>query len=177
MPVLYVVGTPIGNMEDISLRALRVLREVGLIAAEDTRRTRRLLNAYDIHTTLTSYHEHSRKAKLEQLLGHLATLLPRHPGVLKFVEAAKADPNPEIRKAMTERKQASMQSLMTWVARDIDSSLLKPDVDVSKALFVIVTTLQRILESASSSDRDTSGAELVDRVREYLAFFRQMLYR
>ena len=71
MPVLYVVGTPIGNLEDISLRALRVLREVGLIAAEDTRKTRRLLGAYDIATPLTSYHEHSRKAKLEHLLDHL----------------------------------------------------------------------------------------------------------
>lgn len=71
MATLYVVGTPIGNLEDISLRALRVLREVGLIAAEDTRKTRRLLNAYDIHTTVTSYHEHSKRAKLEQLLDHL----------------------------------------------------------------------------------------------------------
>jgi len=71
MPVLYVVGTPIGNLEDVSLRALRVLREVGLIAAEDTRKIRRLLNAYDIHAKLTSYHEHSRKAKVEQILGHL----------------------------------------------------------------------------------------------------------
>lgn len=71
MPVLYVVGTPIGNLEDISLRALRVLREVGLIAAEDTRKIRRLLNAYDIHAKLTSYHEHSGKAKVEQILGHL----------------------------------------------------------------------------------------------------------
>jgi 16S rRNA (cytidine1402-2'-O)-methyltransferase len=71
MPILYVVGTPIGNLEDISLRALRVLREVGLIAAEDTRKTRRLLSAYDIDTPLTSYHEHSRKAKLDHLLDHL----------------------------------------------------------------------------------------------------------
>jgi 16S rRNA (cytidine1402-2'-O)-methyltransferase len=58
-------------LEDISLRALRVLREVGLIASEDTRKTRRLLGAYDIATPLTSYHEHSRKAKLEHLLDHL----------------------------------------------------------------------------------------------------------
>jgi len=71
MPVLYVIGTPIGNLEDISLRALRVLREVKLIAAEDTRTTRRLLTAYDIKTPLTSYHEHSRRAKLEYLLGLL----------------------------------------------------------------------------------------------------------
>ena len=71
MPALYVIATPIGNLEDISLRALRLLREVKLIAAEDTRTTRRLLNAYDIKTPLTSYHEHSRKAKLEYLLGCL----------------------------------------------------------------------------------------------------------
>ena len=71
MPALYVVGTPIGNLEDISLRALRLLREVKLIAAEDTRTTRRLLNAYDIKTPLTSYHEHSRKAKLDYLLDYV----------------------------------------------------------------------------------------------------------
>jgi 16S rRNA (cytidine1402-2'-O)-methyltransferase len=71
MPILYVVGTPIGNLEDISLRAVRILREVGLVAAEDTRKTRRLLNAYNIQTPLTSYHEHSSRAKLDYLLSHL----------------------------------------------------------------------------------------------------------
>jgi 16S rRNA (cytidine1402-2'-O)-methyltransferase len=71
MPVLYVVATPIGNLEDISLRALRLLREVKLIAAEDTRTTRRLLNAYNIKTPLTSYHEHSKRAKLDYLLNYL----------------------------------------------------------------------------------------------------------
>ena len=71
MAILYVVATPIGNLEDISLRALRVLREVKLIAAEDTRKTRRLLNAYNIETPLTSYHEHSKRAKLDYLLSYL----------------------------------------------------------------------------------------------------------
>ena len=71
MPVLYVIATPIGNLEDISLRALRLLREVKLIAAEDTRTTRRLLNAYNIKTPLTSYHEHSKRAKLNYLLDYL----------------------------------------------------------------------------------------------------------
>jgi len=67
VPALYVIATPIGNLEDISLRALRLLREVKLIAAEDTRTTRRLLTAYDIKTPLTSYHEHSKRAKLDYI--------------------------------------------------------------------------------------------------------------
>ena len=71
MPILYVIATPIGNLEDISLRALRVLGEVKLIAAEDTRKTRRLLNAYNIGTPLTSYNEHTSRAKLGNLLDYL----------------------------------------------------------------------------------------------------------
>ncbi len=68
MPSLYVIATPIGNLEDISLRALRILREVKLIAAEDTRKTRRLLNAYEIKTPMTSYYEHNKLTKLESIL-------------------------------------------------------------------------------------------------------------
>jgi len=71
VPALYVMATPIGNLEDISLRALRLLREVKLIAAEDTRTTRRLLTVYDIKTPLTSYHEHSKRAKLDYILDYL----------------------------------------------------------------------------------------------------------
>ncbi len=70
---LYLVGTPIGNLEDITLRALRILREVPLIAAEDTRRTRLLLNHYQIKTILTSYYEHNKLTKLEYLLDLLET--------------------------------------------------------------------------------------------------------
>jgi len=71
MPTLYVVATPIGNLEDISLRALRILGEVKLIAAEDTRRTRRLLDAYDVKTPMTSYHEHNKRDKLDYILSFL----------------------------------------------------------------------------------------------------------
>ncbi|OGO41396.1 MAG: 16S rRNA (cytidine(1402)-2'-O)-methyltransferase, partial [Chloroflexi bacterium RBG_16_58_8] len=71
MPVLYVVATPIGNLEDITARAVRVLREVSLIAAEDTRKTRRLLTAYGIRTPLTSYYEHNKLAKLDRILAQL----------------------------------------------------------------------------------------------------------
>jgi len=71
MATLYLVATPIGNLEDISQRAVRILGEVRLIAAEDTRRTRRLLATYGIKASLTSYYEHNRKSKLPYLLGRL----------------------------------------------------------------------------------------------------------
>ena len=71
MPVLYVVATPIGNLGDISQRALCVLSEVKLIAAEDTRKTKRLLATYDIKTPMTSYHEHNKHSKLDYLLSCL----------------------------------------------------------------------------------------------------------
>lgn len=71
MSALYVIATPIGNMEDISLRTLRLLQEVKLIAAEDTRTTRHLLSAHNIKTPLISYHEHSKRAKLDYLLNYL----------------------------------------------------------------------------------------------------------
>ena len=69
--MLYVVATPIGNLEDITLRALRVLREVDLIAAEDTRHTRKLLSRYDIDTPVTSYHENNERAKAAALVRRL----------------------------------------------------------------------------------------------------------
>src|SRR5438105_14462926 len=70
---LYVVGTPIGNLEDISLRALRVLREVSLVAAEDTRRTRVLLTHYGITTLLVSYREQNKASANPRVLRRLAT--------------------------------------------------------------------------------------------------------
>ena len=71
MPTLYLVATPIGNLEDITLRALRVLKECTLIAAEDTRKTQRLTARYDIHTPLTSYYEHNKLGKLDAILAAL----------------------------------------------------------------------------------------------------------
>lgn len=69
--ILYVVATPIGNLEDITLRALRILRDVSLIAAEDTRRTGRLLQHYSISTPTTSLHEHNERHRAGALIARL----------------------------------------------------------------------------------------------------------
>lgn len=73
MRTLYLVSTPIGNLEDMTLRALRVLKEVRLIAAEDTRTSRVLMQHFDISTPLTSYHEHNKLGKLEAIFTALET--------------------------------------------------------------------------------------------------------
>jgi 16S rRNA (cytidine1402-2'-O)-methyltransferase len=70
--ILYVVATPIGNLEDVTFRAIRVLREVAVIAAEDTRRTARLLQHYSISTPTTSLHEHNERSRASSLISRLA---------------------------------------------------------------------------------------------------------
>jgi 16S rRNA (cytidine1402-2'-O)-methyltransferase len=70
-PGLYLVGTPIGNLEDITLRAVRVLKEADLIACEDTRQTQKLLNHYGIATKTTSYHEHNEMTRAPELVMEL----------------------------------------------------------------------------------------------------------
>lgn len=67
MGILYIVPTPIGNLEDMTLRALRILKEVSLIAAEDTRTSRVLLDHFQIKTPTTSYHEHNKLSKIDQI--------------------------------------------------------------------------------------------------------------
>ena len=69
--ILYICPTPIGNLEDITLRTIRILKEVDLIAAEDTRHTIKLLNHYNIKKPLISYHEHNKKSKGDLLIEKL----------------------------------------------------------------------------------------------------------
>ena len=76
---LYLCATPIGNLEDITMRVLRVLQEVNLIAAEDTRNSIKLLNHFEIHTPMTSYHEYNKYDKGRELVQKLLTL--QQPGI------------------------------------------------------------------------------------------------
>jgi 16S rRNA (cytidine1402-2'-O)-methyltransferase len=80
---LYIVATPIGNLEDITLRAIRTLKDVDIIAAEDTRHTQTLLRHFTINTPLTSYHEHNERAKT----GHLVARLERGESVALVSDA------------------------------------------------------------------------------------------
>ena len=68
---LYLCATPIGNLEDMTFRAVRILKEADLIAAEDTRNSIRLLNHFDIHTPMTSYHEYNKMEKGQYLVNQL----------------------------------------------------------------------------------------------------------
>ena len=101
MGILYLVGTPIGNLEDITLRALRVLKEVTLIAAEDTRRARILVQRYEIKTPVTSYFEGNKLTKLERVLAALNT------GDVALISEAGmpglSDPGYELIRAAIER--------------------------------------------------------------------------
>src|SRR5512138_2176802 len=102
---LYVVATPIGNLEDVTLRALRILRDVSVIAAEDTRRTSRLLQHYSISTRTTSLHEHNERSKTASLITQLlagdsialvsdaGTPVISDPGVHLVAEAHRAGIN------------------------------------------------------------------------------------
>ena len=69
--ILYLCATPIGNLEDMTFRAVRILKEADLIAAEDTRNSIKLLNHFEIKTPMTSYHEHNKIKKGEELVRRL----------------------------------------------------------------------------------------------------------
>lgn len=99
---LYLTGTPIGNLEDVSLRCLRILKEVDLIAAEDTRQTQKLLQYYEIKNKLTSYHEHNKREKQEYLL----SLLQEGKSIALVTDAGMpgiSDPGQELAVACMER--------------------------------------------------------------------------
>src|SRR5713101_8511020 len=74
-PGLYLVGTPIGNLEDMTLRAIRVLKQADLIACEDTRQTQKLLHHYGIETRIVSYHEHNEASRAAELIRELEKAL------------------------------------------------------------------------------------------------------
>ncbi|PIR92455.1 rRNA (cytidine-2'-O-)-methyltransferase [Candidatus Falkowbacteria bacterium CG10_big_fil_rev_8_21_14_0_10_44_15] len=104
--MLYIISTPIGNLEDITLRALRVLREVDFILCEDTRVTKKLLAKYEIKTPTVSYHQHSAAPKVEKII----ELLKQGKNLALVTDAGTpgiADPGNELIHKITETRLAS----------------------------------------------------------------------
>ena len=101
--ILYLIPTPIGNLEDMTYRAVRMLKEVNLIAAEDTRHTKKLLNYFDIHTPLISYHEHSKQSRIELIIDKL--MMGENIGLVSDAGMpAISDPGYEVVKAALTKK-------------------------------------------------------------------------
>ncbi len=101
MAKLYIVATPIGNLEDMTFRAVRVLKEAGIIAAEDTRHTRKLLSHFDIHTRMESFHEHNEQVAT----GRFVELLQNGKNVALVSDAgtpATSDPGFRLVRAAVE---------------------------------------------------------------------------
>ncbi len=191
---LYLCATPIGNLEDMTFRAVRVLREADLIAAEDTRHTRGLLAHFDIHTPLTSYHEHNKQEKGPQLVermmagAHIACVSDAGlPGI--------ADPGSHLARLVIE---AGLPVIPLPGANAALSALIASGLDTTRFTFVgflprtrqkrrerlaeirdyretllfyeaphhLTTTLTAILESLG--DRDAAiGRELTKKFEEF----------
>ena len=103
MPNLYIIATPIGNLEDITLRALRVLKDVNIILCEDTRHTKKLLAKYEINTPTISYHQHSKLNKINKIVD----LLERGKNLALVSDAGTpgiSDPGNQLIKYLIENK-------------------------------------------------------------------------
>ena len=154
MSSLFVVATPIGNLEDITLRALRVLREVALIAAEDTRVTRKLLDRYEIKTPMTSYHEHNRLAKLPSLLASL-----EEKDVALVSDAGMPGVNDPGHELVSAAAKAGIQVVPIPGASALTSALAASGLPVEQ--FVYLGFLPR-----KRADRQRLLASLADETRE-----------
>ena len=131
MGTLYVVATPIGNLEDITLRALRVLGEADVIAAEDTRVTRKLLARHGIRTPVTSYHEHNKRTKLPELLALL-----RDKSVALVSDAGTPgvnDPGPEL---VSKAAEAGVAVVSIPGASAVTSAIAVSGLTIDQLLFL-----------------------------------------
>ncbi len=175
MPTLYIVSTPIGNLEDITLRALRVLREVGLIAAEDTRVTRKLLSHYDIHTRLTSFNEHNQSSRIQELLSAL-----RDTDVALVSDAGTPGVNDPGKALVQAASDAGVQVLAVPGASAVTSAVAVSGI-VDEA-FIYLGFLprnrgdrRRLFESLAYERRPVVAFESPRRIRQSLQAIRETL--
>lgn len=135
MPKLYTVATPIGNLEDITLRALRVLNEVDIILCEDTRVTKKLLQKYDIVTPTLSYHSHSKLSKVEKIF----SLLEEGKNLALVSDAGTptiSDPGSLLISQIRKRFEQSVEIITIPGASALTAALSVSGVPASEFLFL-----------------------------------------
>jgi len=168
MGTLYIVPTPIGNLDDITLRAVKVLREVSLIAAEDTRRAAILLSHFDLHTPVTSYFEHNKLSKLDRILSAL-----EQGDVALISEAGTpglSDPGYELIRSAIERGQhiVPLPGATAAIPALVASGLPTDSFVFVGFLSRKAGDRQRALEALKSDGRTLIFYEAPHRVRETL---------
>lgn len=198
MPTLYIVATPIGNLEDITLRALRVLKEVDMILCEDTRMTQKLLQKYDIKTPTLSYHSHSGIAKVEKifelledsknlaLVSDAGTPTISDPGVLlvsqvkeKFGNGVTIVPVPGPSAVATALSASGLPSsdflFLGFLPHKKGRETLFKEITLSKRTTVFYESPHRILKTLESLKKHLSSARSVVIARELTKIYEEMV--
>lgn len=181
---LYIVATPIGNMEDITLRALRILKEVDYILCEDTRTTQNLLNKYEIKTKTMSYHAHSTEGRESTIINLLkggknlalvsdaGTPCISDPGVLlvsnvkkELGEKAKISPIPGPSALISALSASGISSaefvFLGFLPHKKGRETLFKEIANSKRVIVFYESTHRILKTLSSLDKHSPNCEVL----------------
>lgn len=196
MPILYIVATPIGNLEDITLRAVRVLKEVDLILCEDTRVTAKLLQKYGIKTPTLSYHSHSKLSKVEKifemlesgknvaLVSDAGTPAISDPGVLLVSQIRERAPNVKIVPIPGSSAVVSALSVSGFPASDFlflgflphkkGRETLFKEIAESKRTVVFYESPHRIMKTLASLDK-ALGKRKIAIARELTKIYEEFL--
>lgn len=198
MPTLYIIATPIGNLEDITLRALRVLGEVDMVLCEDTRVTKKLLNRYEIDVPTMSYHSHSKLSKVEKIFALLeegkdlalvsdaGTPTISDPGVLlvsqikeKFGEDVKIVPLPGSSAVVTALSASGLSSsdflFLGFLPHKKGRETLFKEISETKRTVVFYESPHRILKALNSLKEHLGSERKVVIARELTKIHEQVI--
>ncbi len=198
MPTLYIIATPIGNLEDITLRALRVLGEVDMVLCEDTRVTKKLLNRYEIDVPTMSYHSHSKLSKVEKIFALLeegkdlalvsdaGTPTISDPGVLlvsqikeKFGEDVKIVPLPGSSAVVTALSASGLSSsdflFLGFLPHKKGRETLFKEISETKRTVVFYESPHRILKALNSLKEHLDSERKVVIARELTKIHEQVI--
>ena len=198
MATLYIIGTPIGNLEDVTLRALRVLKEVDLILCEDTRVTKRLLSKYEIDTKTMSYHAQSKLSKVDKIFALLeegknlalvsdaGTPCISDPGVLlvsqvreKFGDAVAIVPIPGPSALITALSAAGVSvaefTFLGFLPHKKGRETLFKEIAEARRVMAFYESPHRILKSLESLEKFCGGMRKIIVARELTKIYEQFV--